>query len=286
MLLGSHVSVAGGVDRAFQRAEGLGLQTMQIFTRNQQQWQPAPLSEEVVALFHQQREKSNVWPVVSHGSYLINLCAPEPDNLAKSEIALLDELQRAASLHLPYLVLHPGSPKNKGSEWGMAQVAETINKVFQQIPDNPVVLLLENTAGQGNCLGASFEELAGMRDLVEEKKRVAYCFDTCHAFAAGYDLRTTDSVCEVFRQAETVLGLEHIRVFHANDSKTALGSRRDRHEHLGEGHLGPAVFEYLLGAECFHNRPMVLETPKSADAHEDLQNLAYLQSLKKKRSNS
>ncbi|KXK37436.1 MAG: Endonuclease 4 [Candidatus Hinthialibacteria bacterium OLB16] len=279
MLFGSHISTAGGVDKAFKLAESLELEVMQIFTRNQNQWNPKPLAGDVISRFLSERDRTGISPVFSHGSYLINLCSTDETTRERSELALQDELMRCDLLEIPYLVLHPGSHMGQGENLGIEKVARAIDRVFSHLPDGNAMLLLENTAGQGSNLGYRFEQLAEIRDQVEQKHRIGFCFDTCHAHAAGYDMLTEPACRGVFEQVKQILGFENLKVFHFNDSVKPLGSRVDRHEHIGKGSLGTCVFGYLLRKREFKNHPMALETPKSPDYHEDRENLAVLKSL-------
>jgi len=277
--IGSHMSTAGGVDKAFARGESIGLEVMQIFTRNQNQWEAKTLETATIDRFLAERERTGIEPVCAHDSYLINLCALNRTTLARSKKALLDELKRCDLLDIPYLVAHPGSHVGAGESAGIAKVAENINRVFAKDPKGKAVLLLENTAGQGTNLGYSFEHLAEIRDSVDNRDRVGVCFDTCHAVAAGYDLSSESKCRRVFKKFDCMVGLDLLKVFHLNDSKKPLGSRVDRHEHIGEGHVGLAAFKFLMRSRKFRYHPMALETPKSEDLHEDVKNIRVLKSL-------
>lgn len=284
MIFGSHMSTAGGVDKAFTLAESLGLEAMQIFTRNQNQWNPKPIPGDVVDRYFSERARTGISMVFSHGSYLINLCSPDEATLEKSRLALQDELERCDLLDIPYLVIHPGSHLKQGETEGIKGISASIDLVFSRLPKGKAMLLLENTAGQGTNLGYRFEQLAEIRDRVLHKHRVGFCFDTCHAHAAGYDMMTDSACRSVFAQVDKTLGYENLKVFHFNDSIKPLGSRVDRHEHIGKGTLGTCVFGYLLNKREFRKHPMALETPKSPDYHEDRENLAVLKSLLKNQS--
>jgi deoxyribonuclease-4 len=281
MRIGSHMSTSGGVDKAFARGEALGLEVMQIFTKNQNQWKAKPIPPEVVERYFKERERTGIGAVFAHGSYLINLCAADKETLKRSRKALLDEFERCDLLDIPYLVAHPGSHLGKGESQGLAAIAESINIVFASHPKGKVMLLLENTAGQGTNLGYRFEHLAEIRSKVENQERVGVCFDTCHAFAAGYDLSNEAACKKVFADLDRQVGIERLKVFHINDSKKPLGSRVDRHDHIGKGQMGLAVFRYLMRSRKFARHPMALETPKSEDYHEDLENIAQLKALLK-----
>ncbi|MCB9767531.1 MAG: deoxyribonuclease IV [Candidatus Omnitrophica bacterium] len=273
------MSISGGVDKAFARGESVGLEVMQIFTKNNNQWEGKPIDEQTRTRYFEERERTGIDLVFAHASYLINLCATNPVTLKKSKTALLDELERCDQLEIPYLVIHPGSHMGEGEEKGLKSVAKTLDEVFAKLPKGKALLCLENTAGQGSNLGYDFGHLSQIRDLVKESERIGYCFDTCHAFAAGYDLETDSKCRKVFKEFDETAGLEHLKVFHFNDSKKPLGSRRDRHEHIGEGTIGLEAFRFLMKSRKFKNHPMALETPKSDDLHEDLENIQKLKDL-------
>jgi len=277
--IGSHMSISGGVDKAFARGESVDLEVMQIFTKNNNQWVGKPIDTDTLRKYFTERERTGIDLVFSHASYLINLCATNKVTLDKSKDALLDELQRCDLLEIPYLVIHPGSHMGEGEEKGLKAVADTIDRVFRKIPKGNAILCLENTAGQGSNLGHAFEHLAQIRSLVKEPERIGYCFDTCHAFAAGYDLSTENSTKKVFREFDRVAGLDRLKVFHFNDSKKPLGSRRDRHDHIGRGEMGLECFRFLMRTRKFRDHPMALETPKSDDLHEDRENIETLRGL-------
>ncbi len=275
------MSTSGGVDKAFARAEALGLEVMQIFTRNQNQWSSKPIPPGVVKAYMRERERTGIETVFAHGSYLINLCSPDKTNLEKSRAALCDELQRCDLLGIPYLIIHPGSHLGRGEALGLSLIAHSINQVFQDMPVSKTMLLLENTAGQGSNLGYRFEHLAEIRNQVNCPERVGICFDTCHAFAAGYRMDSESMCRKVFVEVDSTVGLEHLKVFHFNDSKKPLGSRIDRHEHIGKGEIGLALFRYLMRSRRFSRHPLALETPKSEDYHEDRENIQVLKGLLK-----
>lgn len=279
MRIGSHMSIAGGVDKAFARGESVGLEVMQIFTKNNNQWEGKPFDPDTVNRYFQERERTGIDLVFSHDSYLINLCATNPDTLERSRRAMLDELQRCDELEIPYLVAHPGSHLGEGESKGLKKIAQSLNGIFRKLPKGKAILLLENTAGQGTNLGYRFEHLAEIRDQVKEPERVGICFDTCHAYAAGYDLSTEAGFKKVFKELDKTVGLERLKVFHLNDSKKPLGSRVDRHDHIGKGTLGLEAFRFLMRSRKFKNHPFALETPKSEDLHEDVENIATLKSL-------
>jgi deoxyribonuclease-4 len=280
MPLGAHTSIAGGVDKAILRGQEIGCETIQIFTKNARQWRAWPLSEEEIARFQQNREKTGIEPIFAHDSYLINLGSPDEALWRRSVEALLDEMVRCEALNLPYLVIHPGSHVGAGEEAGLRRIAQALNQIHARAPGSQVQVLLEITAGQGTSLGYRFEHLARLLDLVEDDQRLGVCLDTCHVLAAGYELRTPQGYVETFRQLEAIIGLDRLRVIHLNDSEGDLGSRVDRHAHIGQGRLGLEPFRLLLNDARFRDLPMVLETPRGADM--DRANLAVLKGLREK----
>lgn len=279
MRFGAHMSIAGGVDRAVDRAAQVDCDSVQIFTKNNNQWRAKPIPPEQVERFTQRLAETGIGPVVAHDSYLINLASQDYELWEKSIEAFRVELERCDVLGVPYLVTHPGSHGGAGEEVGIRRVAEALDRVHAALPDQRVMTLLEITAGQGNTLGDRFEELAGIRALVAAPELVGYCFDTCHAFAAGYELRTAEGYAETMEAFDRVLGLENLRAFHLNDSKRDLGSRIDRHDHIGQGVIGLEGFRHVVNDPRFVDLPGLLETPKSEDLHEDAENLARLRAL-------
>ena len=277
--LGAHMSIAGGCDLALTRAAEFGMTSCQIFTKNASQWQAKPLDPAMIERFQTQREVTGIGHLVAHDSYLINMASPDDALREKSRLAFRDELDRCDLLGVPYLVTHPGGHMGSGVEAGVARVAEAINRIHAERPDGKTTILLETTAGQGTTLGRTFEELAQIIAGIEAKERVAVCFDTCHAFAAGYELRDAEGYAATMRAFDEIIGLDQIRVFHLNDSKKGLGSRVDRHAHIGEGELGLPAFELLLNDARFAGLPGILETPKGDDGEEDRRNLAALRAL-------
>jgi len=277
--LGAHMSVAGGVALAVERAQKVNSQALQIFTKNSNQWRGKAISEVEAEAFREARKSAGLVYAFSHDSYLINLASPDAVLWERSVEAFGDEVDRAELLGLDYVVFHPGAHVGSGISPGCARVAEGLNRVLDSRPQAKVKCLIENAAGQGSSLGRTFEELAEIRGPIEDKERVGFCFDTCHAFAAGYDLRAPESYASVMREFDSACGLENLLAFHVNDSKKGLDCRIDRHEHIGKGELGLDAFRSLLNDTRFRDRPMVLETPKSEDLHEDRRNLRVLRSL-------
>ncbi len=274
-MLGVHCSVSGGLENAFVEAAELGIDTMQIFTRNQRQWKAKPLSKEEVDLFTNTFQKSQVKVTFSHCSYLINLAAESDEIREKSIDALSAEVSRCNSLGLSYCVLHPGAAGTQSFETAIKKIAQGLDMVHDANPDTKVKILLENTAGQGTSVGGPFENLRSITENVKSKDRIGYCFDTCHAFAAGFDIRTEKGCDSVFDGFDNILGLKNLKVFHLNDSKGDLGSHLDRHEHIGKGKLGLEPFRYIMNH--FKKIPKVIETPKEDDW--DQKNLQQLLSL-------
>lgn len=259
--VGAHVSAAGGVENAPLNAHKLGATAFALFTKNQRQWQAKPLTTKSINLFKERCEKFGYKPeqILPHDSYLINLGHPELEALEKSRNAFIDELHRCMQLGLDRLNFHPGSHLRKMDISDcLARIAESINLALDQ--SEGVIAVIENTAGQGSNLGWRFEELAEIIDGVEDKSRIGVCLDTCHTFAAGYDLRTPEACAETFAQFEKMVGFQYLKGMHLNDSKCELGSRKDRHHSLGEGEIGWDVFKYIMQDDRFNGVPMVLET--------------------------
>ncbi len=278
-LLGAHMSIAGGLHLAFARIQEVQGEALQIFTSNQRQWRTIPLTPEMVADFQQHWEKNGHMPVAAHDSYLINLAAPDSDQLEKSVGAFADELRRAATLGIPFLITHPGSHLGRGSDVGLERFVGNLDRAITRSKVSEVKILLETTAGQGTNLGSSFEQIACILSQSTYGDGLGVCFDTAHAFAAGYDIRTLETYEETFSRFDRIIGLERLEFFHINDSKRPLGSRVDRHEHIGKGEIGLSAFRLLLNDPRFQQHPMVLETPKGKDLKEDKENLRVLRSL-------
>ncbi|MCS6888598.1 deoxyribonuclease IV [Chloroflexus sp.] len=276
---GAHMSISGGVSKSFARGESVGLEAMQIFAKNERQWTAKPISAEEAAAFRAEQERTGIHPVVVHDSYLINLAAPADELREKSIAAFADELERCAQLNIPYLVTHPGAHTGIGEEAGLARVADAINRLLAEGIGGATMILLETTAGQGTALGYRFEHLARLLELIPYHDRVGVCVDTCHIFAAGYDIRDADSYQATFAELDRLVGLERVKCFHLNDSQKDVGSRVDRHAHIGQGCIGVEAFRLLVNDPRFANLPMIIETPKGEDMAEDRMNLALLRSL-------
>lgn len=262
---GTHASAAGGVDKALQRAVDVGATSAQIFTKNERQWRAKPLDPDVVERWHEERERTGIRQVISHASYLINLASPKDDLIEKSMGGHTEELERAHTLGLQGVVLHPGAHTGSGVETGIAKIAESLNRLHDQLPHTTTRTLLETTAGQGSALGRSFEEIAAIIDQVEAKDRVGVCLDTCHILAAGYDIRTAEGYANVMDDFDRTIGINMLYAIHLNDSKMPLASNKDRHEHIGEGEVGLEGFRALVNDARLSGLPGVLETEKDPD---------------------
>jgi len=275
--IGAHVSISGALELAFARGEEIGCTAIQIFTKNASQWRAKPIEAESAAAFRKAWEASPIGPVIVHDTYLINLAAPDEEKWAKSKATFADELVRCAQLGIGQLVMHPGNHMGEGEEAGIARIAAAFKELFAAAPES-VEVLLENTAGQGSAVGWRFEHLAEIMARVPEG-RFGICFDTCHAFAAGYDLSSGEGYTRVMEELQRHVGLDRVRAFHVNDSKKGFDSRVDRHEQLGEGAIGIEGFRALMQDARFAAVPKILETPKGSDNAWDLRNLALLREL-------
>ncbi len=278
LYLGAHTSISGGLYLAAERGQAMGCEAIQIFSKNQRQWQAKPLTDEDVDAFKAAVKRAGLASVVIHDSYLINLADPMEENLAKSRAAFVEEMERAQRLAVPYLIFHPGAHKGEGEDFGIGRIAESLDYCVEAATASEVTLLIETTAGQGTALGYRFEHLRDIRDSVLDPSRVGYCFDTCHLFAAGYDISTTDGYELVMAGASEILGLGNVKAFHLNDSKREFGSRIDRHEHIGRGEIGLTAFQLVVNDDRFGDIPMVLETPGEESEFE--RNLNLLKNLR------
>jgi len=278
--LGAHMSTAGGVETAIDRAKKLDLESLQIFTKNNNQWKGKPLSEESIKKFKDGVKEAGIKVTNAHDSYLINLCSPKEDVSKKSFDAFIDEMERAEQLELDYLVMHPGSHLKEGEEIGLKKISKAFNSILKETKGYKTIILLETTAGQGTNLGYKFEHLKTIIDNISEPERMGVCLDTCHVFAAGYKITTKSGYEETMYQFDKLVGIDKLRMFHMNDSKTPFGSRVDRHEHIGVGNIGKNAFKFILNDPRFADRAMVLETPKGDDfVKNDLRNLNLLRSM-------
>lgn len=279
MKFGAHMSSSGGAWRALQRGRSIGCEIVQLFVKNNMQWFGKPPSLQDLAFYAKELAANTFSCVFGHTGYLINLAAAASKNRDYSIKSLVQEIQFATELRLPFLVMHPGAHLGAGEPAGLANVIAGLDEVFALTKSSPVRIALENTAGQGTCLGYKMEHFARIYDHVERPERLAICLDTAHLFAAGYNIRTGKGWEKAIREIESTVGLKQIVGFHLNDSKTELGSRVDRHAHIGQGKIGKRGFRIVVNDVRFKNHPGCLETPKSEDMHEDVLNLAALRSL-------
>lgn len=279
MSIGAHVSTAGGMGNAPENGVRLGCECIQVFTRNQMQWRPKALSEEEIKSYHRAFRDSGLEVALSHSSYLINLGSPDESKLVQSRASFEDEIDRCEQLGIPYLVFHPGAHMGAGVRAGLHTIIESLQDVLREKKGIKTQLLLETTAGQGSNLGCTFEQLAEILEGVTEKERVGICVDSCHVFAAGYDLRTRKTYEATMRHLDGVIGLDRVKAFHLNDSQKELGSQVDRHAHIGKGCLGVSPFEMIVNDPRFAGIPMVIEVP--GDVEDYRRNLQILKKLRK-----
>jgi deoxyribonuclease-4 len=261
--VGVHVSIAGGISKAVGRASAAGCDTFQIFSRNPRGWAFRDLDPPEVTLFRQELDRSGLSPAVDHMPYLPNLATMNPEFAEKSQLTLAAELSRCSLLGIPYLVTHLGHYGDEGIEAGRHRVTGRINTALDEV-NNSVILLLENTAGEKNGVGSRFEDIAAVVEGIEQPSRIGFCFDTCHAFGAGYELRLPEGLEDTLGRFDEILGLKSIRLVHLNDSKGDLGSGLDRHEHIGLGHIGEEGFRHILSHGIFQKIPLICETPVDA----------------------
>ena len=276
MLLGAHMSIAGGYHLAAEKGGALGCTAIQVFTKNERQWRAKPITDDDASLFKSAVEKNGIKVAFAHDTYLHNLASPNPELWRKSVDAFTEELGRCEKLGLDCLVSHPGSPMTSGADAGIGRMREALAEILERTKGFRSRVLLETTAGQGATLGSRFDEMAR---IIEGFDPVGVCFDTCHVFAAGYDLRTKPAYDKVMAEFDKHIGLDRLRAFHLNDSKKDLGCRVDRHEHIGRGFIGRDAFKFIMNDARFAATPKVLETPKENDM--DPVNLAVLRNLAK-----
>jgi len=274
MLLGAHMSIAGGYHLAAEKGGALGCTAIQVFTKNERQWRAKPISDEEASRFKSAVTQQGIKVAFAHDTYLHNLASPNPELWRKSVDAFTEELGRCERLGLDYLVSHPGSPMTSGADAGIGRMREALGEILDRTKGYRSRILLETTAGQGATLGSRFDEMA---KLVQGFDPIGVCFDTCHVFAAGYDLRTRPGYDGVMAEFDKHIGLDRLRAFHMNDSKKDLGCRVDRHEHIGRGFIGRDAFKFIMNDPRFAAVPKVLETPKENDM--DPVNLAVLRTL-------
>jgi deoxyribonuclease-4 len=273
------MSIAGGLHRALERGAAVGCRVVQIFLKNQRQWRARPLTATDRRTWAAARRATGIRTAFAHASYLINLATPADGEWRRAIGACHDELERAEAIGLPFLVIHPGSHRGAGSEAGIARVAAALRELIRRTPGYRVRIVLENTAGAGASVGRTFGELAAVLDRVAHPERVGLCLDTCHLLAAGYDIRTREGYERVMAECVAAIGRFRVAAFHLNDSRAPLGSRLDRHEHIGRGRLGLLPFRLLLNDPRWRRVPMVLETPKDPEPAADIANLRTLRRL-------
>jgi deoxyribonuclease IV len=278
-LLGAHMSIAGGVDNAVLQGKEVGCDTVQLFTKSSRQWVSKPLGKDEIARFHRAKKETGLNTVVAHDSYLYNFAAPDDVLRKKSVAGLIDEMERCEALGVMYLIAHPGAHVGTGEEAGIQTIAKSIDEMHRACPGYETKLAIEITAGQGSNLGYRFQQVRQIIDASKNSDQLRVCFDTEHAFAAGYDLRTKEGYERTFAEFDETIGLGLLVAFHLNDAKKDLGCRVDRHEHIGRGFIGLEAFRLLMNDRRFWGLPMCLETPKSDDCHEDRENLATLRNL-------
>jgi deoxyribonuclease-4 len=279
ILLGAHMSIAGGMHTSLERAMSIGCNTMQVFVKNNNQWRGKQLKDEEVAAYKELKVKSGISPVMAHDTYLINLCAKDKTLLNKSRTTFKDEFDRCERLGIDYLNFHPGSHLGQGESDGIKLIAESLNLIHEQTKGYQVKSVIETTAGQGTSIGYKFEQIRSIIDSIEEKNRMAVCIDTCHVFAAGYDISTEIGWEKTFSEFNDIVGLDRLVAFHVNDSKRECGLHVDRHEHIGNGKISLDGFRFLMNDPRFIRIPKILETPKGADMKEDVENMKILRSL-------
>jgi len=278
--IGAHMSIAGGLWRALERGQALGCGAVQIFLKNQRQWASPPLTGADVSAFAAARRRTRLRRVFAHASYLINLASPGAEEWARAVDAFSDEVERGEALDLTCVVIHPGSHVGSGVETGLGRIIAALDEVTRRTPGYRVRIALENTAGGGGSLGRTFEQLGTMIARAARPERLGVCLDTCHLFAAGYDIRTAAGWQAAMDECAQTVGLGRVLAIHLNDAQAGLGSRLDRHQHIGRGALGLGAFRRLLNDPRFARIPKVLETPKEPEPHADLKNLARLRALR------
>lgn len=277
MRLGLHVSIAGKIYESVDRAHALGCECMQIFSRNPRSWQTAKLVKSDVEEFKRRREKEKIKPLIVHIPYLVNLASPEDKLYKKSIQSYIEDAERADLLGAEYFITHLGSHKGEGQDLGIRRFASALDKIIKKLHPK-VMILLENTAGSGNWLGGTFEEISEIMEKSNQKKNLGLCFDTCHAYAAGYDIANKEGLNKTLKKIDKLMGIDKLKVIHLNDSKGDLGSRLDRHEHIGEGRIGKSGFKVILHHPKLKSLPLILETPKKGP-ESDPMNLKAVRSI-------
>jgi deoxyribonuclease-4 len=278
-LLGAHMSIAGGVGNALLLGKKVECEAIQLFTKSSRQWAAKPYTKEEIELFRFNRKETGIATVIAHDSYLLNLGSPDETLRKRSLAAFIDEFERCEMLAVSHLIAHPGAHMGAGEAEGIKTIARSLNEAHKACPGYYAKVTLEITAGQGSCLGYRFDQIGRMFDATSENERLRVCFDTEHAFAAGYDIRTREGYERTFSEFDEKIGIDRLAAFHLNDSKKEFNSRVDRHEHIGKGHIGVEGFRLLMNDKRFWGLPMCLETPKGPDLKEDRENLTLLRAL-------
>ena len=279
MKIGAHVSISGSLDFSIDRAIEIGCDTFQIFTRNPRSWKPKKLSDEKIIKFKKKLEKANIKPIFSHIPYLVNLASPDEDKLLKSIEMMKEELVRCEKLNIPYIVTHLGSAKKKSKKFAIEQIISSLNNIFEDYNGNSIILL-ENTAGKKNKIGENIEEICHIIKQATFYENIGLCFDTCHAFASGYDLRKVEVIDEIVSTIDDLIGIEKLLCIHCNDSVFDLGEGRDRHAHIGLGNIGEIGFENLMKNKEIRKIPFICETPVD-EVRNDKENINYLRKISK-----
>ena len=283
-LVGAHMSAAGGLVRAVERAVDAGCRALQVFTKNSNQWGGKPVVPSEAAAFRKAAADAGIAPLVSHSAYLINLASPDPLVRTRSVEALVDEIERCDANGIPFLVLHPGSHGGEGEEVGLDRIARGLDEAAAKTPSSTTTVLLETAAGQGACLGHDFAHLSAILSRADSRPRLALCLDTCHVHAAGYDVVSRDGWRKTLDELDAACGLGLVKVVHANDSKKERGCRVDRHERIGHGAIGTKGFANLMTEPAFEDVPKILETPKDEEGRWDREGLAALRKLARKKA--
>lgn len=283
MLFGAHESIAGGVFNAIERGKKATCDTIQMFNKSNSQWRAKKIDQKELDKYFEYIDELGVTVSTSHSSYLINMASPKPDLNKKSYEALKEEMVRCEMLKIPNLVFHPGSHVGEGEEYGLDKIAENVVKLFEELPETDNVnLLFETTAGQGTNLGYTFEQIGHLIEKSGGHERLGVCMDTCHIFAAGYPISDPKDYKKTMKSFDDIIGIDRLKIIHMNDSKKEFGSKRDRHEHIGEGCIGIEAFRNIVNDKKLKKVPMILETPKGDELTEDIHNLKLLRSLVKK----
>jgi len=277
--IGAHQSISGGIEKSLERANELNTKILQIFTKNSNRWKGKEIPSDNIKKFFFNKKIFNISEVYAHAAYLINLASPDPEIIKKSIDCLKEDIENCLKLQIKYIVLHPGSHKGRGEDFGITQVAKNLDSILKNFENEPIKILLETTAGQGDCIGHRLEHLKMIKEKSDLKNYIAFCLDTCHLFAAGYDFRNKNSFEKLKQLLDKNLGLDNIFLIHLNDSKKELGSRIDRHEHIGKGKIGLNGFSFFLNDEDLSKKDFIIETPKGNNM--DFINIKTLKSLKK-----